>query len=148
MKHWRINTDSEKNENIRTCDIWYKYGMAFTGDHMGNKGNHTAVFKKISIGDGVFMHHRGLGIVGYGVVKNGWDEGIYEGDDRLLYVKRQHQEIYEYRISIDWDVDCDCRKNPLPINGRLPYRGTYCEVDTEKYNIKSILDDLRIRASL
>jgi hypothetical protein len=32
MKYWRINTDSTARDDLKTCDIWYKQGMAFAGD--------------------------------------------------------------------------------------------------------------------
>lgn len=147
MKYWRINTDSEPDDGFRTCDLWYKHRMAFTGDPMGDKGKHDTVFRKLSIEDGVFMHHSRLGVVGYGVVKEEWNGKTYEGDARLLYGEREKGELYEYRISIDWDVDCDCREAPLPINDRLPHMGTYCEVNPAKYDVNSILKDLRKRAS-
>ena len=73
MEYWRINTDRVKKENPRTCDLWYEFGMAFAGDFSQNRLEHATVFKKLSVGDGVFMHHTGLGIVGYGVVTETWD---------------------------------------------------------------------------
>jgi hypothetical protein len=30
MKYWRINTDSEARDDVRTCDLWYKFGTVLT----------------------------------------------------------------------------------------------------------------------
>jgi hypothetical protein len=69
MKFWRINTDSNARGDLRTCDVWYQFGMAFTGDFAENKRTHDAVLQKVAPGDGVFMHHSRRVIVGYGIVK-------------------------------------------------------------------------------
>lgn len=86
MEFWRINTDSEEVETSRTCDLWYKFGMAFTGDYPQNILKHATVFKKLAFGDGLFMHHSGLGIVGFGFVTETWDQKIFQGTDKLLYL--------------------------------------------------------------
>ena len=145
MEFYRINTDREGKETSRTCDLWYKFCMAFTGDYPQDIIKHAKVFKKIAIGDGIFMHHTGLGIVGYGIVAEIWDQEIYKGTDKRLYVDGERDELYEYRIKVDWDIHCDCRKNPLPIKSRLPYRGTYSHIDTKRWNITFVLRDLEIR---
>src|SRR5271157_5871854 len=144
MNFWRINTDSEARNEIRTCDLWYQFGMAFTGDYQENKGKHDKVFRKLSTGDGVFMHHNGLGIVGYGIVNEQWDGKIHEGDDKLLYEKEKAKEVYEYRISIKWETDYDCRNSPLPIYRYLPCMGTYSHVDDSKAH--KVLEELCTRA--
>lgn len=143
MKFWRINTDSNARGDLRTCDVWYEFGMAFTGDFAENKRTHDAVLQKLAPGDGVFMHHSGDGIVGYGVVKERWNRKLYQGTERRLYTK----EPFEHRIAVDWENNCDCRDNPIPIHGRLPYMGTYSHVDPEKWDIQALLYDLRRRAS-
>lgn len=141
MNYWRINTDSKARDDIRTCDLWYKFGMIFAGDFLRSIRLHDGVFMLLSSGDGVFMHHSGLGVVGYGIVKEEWDRKTYLDSERLLYRK----EVYEYRISVNWDSTCDTRKNPLPISGRLPHMGTYCQVNPIRWNIPSVLDELRER---
>ena len=145
VNYWRINTDSGESETFRTCDLWYKSKRAFTGDYAQNIRKHAKVFMKLAIGDGLFMHHSGLGIVGYGVVTETWDQAIYQGIDKLLYVGGECDEVYEYRIKVDWDAHYDCRENPLPIRGRLPYLGTYSHVDTRKWDVPSVLRDLMNR---
>lgn len=148
MKYWRINTDSDAQSDVKTCDLWYKFGMAFAGDYRGNKNKHDTIFRKLSLGDGVFMHHSDLGLVGYGVVTEQWDQKTYEGNDKLLYNKTEKdKEAYEYRITVAWASDCDCRENPLPISGRLPYMGTYSHVDQKKWNVVTVLQELRTRTS-
>lgn len=145
MEYWRINTDSKAREDILTCDLWYKFSMAFTGDYVENKLNHANVFKKLSIGDGIFMHHSGLGVVGYGLVQETWDGVIYTGTKKLLYVAGKANEFYEYRIAVAWDKKYDRRKNPLEIFHRLTYGGTYSYVDFEKWDVKAVLRDLEIQ---
>jgi hypothetical protein len=145
MRFWRISTDSEKNDIERTCDTWYRHQMAFSGDYENNPRKHCRVMDNLTPGDGIFMHHKGFGIVGYGVVENTWDGVSYTEPDNLLYKKPQREEHFEYRIKVAWDVSCDCRENPLPILGRLHYRGTYCEVrdDNNRWNVSAILQELR-----
>lgn len=143
MKFWRINTDKDARKDVLTCNLWYQYQMVFTGDFSGKKLEHSVVLRKLASGDGVFMHHSGYGIVGYGVVKEEWDQKIFQKESRLLYII----EEYEYRIAVTWDNKCDCRKNPLPIQGRLPYMGTYSHVDTRKWNVQLVLQDLKDRNS-
>lgn len=142
MNYWRINTDSDARDDVRTCELWYKLGMILTGDYLEGTRRHDAVLIKLSPGDGVFMHHSGLGVVGYGIVKEKWNGKTYQDVERLLYVK----EVYEYRIAVDWDPACDCRERPLPISGRLPYMGTYCVVNPKKWEIQAVLEELRKRA--
>lgn len=142
MEYWRINTDHGARADLRTCDVWYRFGMAFTGDFVGERSNHDKVFRKLLPGDGVFMHHSSLGVVGYGIVAEEWDRKTYEGQERLLYRK----ELYEYRIAVDWAGNCDCREEALPISGRLPHMGTYTHVNTKKWDVQGILQDLRNRA--
>ncbi len=139
MKYWRINTDNTARDDARTCDIWYKFNMAFAGDFLETKRMHDTVFSKLSPGDGIFMHHSHLGIVGYGIVKEEWNGETYRAGERLLYT----QEDFEYRIAVNWNADCDCRRNPLPIHGRLPYMGTHSEVDINKWDVHAVLESLR-----
>lgn len=139
MNYWRINTDREAIAKD-TSDIWYKEGMAFTGDYANNKGKHAVVLKKFKKGDGLFVHHNKAGIVLFGIVEEEWDGNIYTGKYRKLYEK----EFYEYRIKVNWLPEYDRRKKPLCISNRLPYRGTYCRINPEKYDIKKILSELRV----
>ena len=69
------------------------FSMAFTGDYLQNNLKHAKVFMKLAIGDGVFMHHSALGIVGYGFVAEPWDQAIYAGTDKLLYVDGERDEF-------------------------------------------------------
>jgi len=143
MNFWRINTDRDARNDVRTCDLWYRFGMAFTGDLAESKRRHDVVLQKLIPGDGVFMHHSGLGIVGYGIVREYWNRKPYQGAGRQLYTK----EPFEYRIAVDWGNDYDCRDNPIPIHGRLPYMGTYSYIDPKKWDVQSVLRDLRKQAS-
>lgn len=142
MSYWRINTDRRARTDLRTCDLWFQHGMAFAGDYSGDKGEHAVYFPKYAVGDGVFMHESNAGIVGYGTVSELWNKRTYVDIQRLLYVK----EPYEYRIAVIWQLDC--RDDPVPIRGRLPYRGTCCRVDTTKWDVRSVLRDLRTRSRL
>jgi hypothetical protein len=81
MKYWRINTDSTARVDVKTCDLWYKLEMAFAGDFAETKRRHDTLFGKLSPGDGVFMHHSRLGIVGYGIVREEWNGETYKGRD-------------------------------------------------------------------
>ena len=139
MKYWRINTDSAARHDVKTCDLWYEHGMVFTGDYDGNLQKHDSVLRKMEPGHGVYMHHSGAGIVGYGTVTEKWNGKIYEGDQRLLY----RVERFEYRIRVDWLPEYDRRWNPLSVNGNLPYMGTYSQVDPKKWDISSVLGKLR-----
>jgi hypothetical protein len=143
MNFWRINTDSNTRDDLRTCDLWYRFGMVFTGDLAGGERTHDAVLRKLIPGDGVFMHHSGLGIVGYGIVRERWDRKLYQGSERQLYIK----EPFEYRIAVDWQSNYDCRRNPVPVASKLPYMGTYSCVNPRKWDVQSILRELHERAS-
>jgi hypothetical protein len=145
MKYWRINTDSEGEKNPMTCDLWYMFHMAFAGDYKKNPGDHSTIFKKLEAGDGIFMHHTGLGVVGYGEVITTWDGKYHKGNAKKVYKNNARAEFYEYRIEVDWKEEYDCRKNPLSIRYRLPYRGIYSHIDTEKWDVQSVLRDLTIR---
>ena len=139
MKYWRVNTDRNARDDVRTCDLWYRFGMLFTGDFWGQMAEHNSVLRKIQSGDGVFMHHSNAGIVGYGLAKEEWDGNTIVGMKRRLYVK----ETYEYRMAIAWQPQYDRRDDPLPISGRLPYMGTFSEVDPGKWDVTSVLQALR-----
>lgn len=144
MNYWRLNTDSNARDDLRTCDLWYQFGLAFTGDFAGSERRHDIVLHKLIPGDGVFMHHSGLGVVGYGIVRERWNRKVYQGAERQLYIR----ESFEYRIAVDWEIDHDCRENPIPIHGRLPYMGTYSYVNQGKWDIQSVLRDLHRQASM
>jgi len=118
--------------------------MAFAGDFAEAKRGHDKIFEKFSPGDGLFMHHSLLGVVGFGVVRDEWDGVTYKGEKRKLYKK----EDFEYRIAVDWAAEFDCRDKPLPIHGVLPYLGTYSVVDPTKWNVKWLIEELRRRASV
>ena len=128
MNYWRINTDKNSRKNDSTCDLWYKYDMAFTGDYANTPRNkrHDKHLAQLIPEDGIFMHHSGMGIVGYGLVKEHWNGKFYTGDERLLY----REEPYEYRIAVEWDPAYDCRQNPVSVQG-LYYRSTSYPVDPE-----------------
>lgn len=139
VKYWRINTDKDARTDVKTYDLWYQHGMVFTGDYANNIEQHSSVLKKLNVGDGIFMHHSGTGIVGYGNVSEKWGKKIYQGEKRLLYV----DELYEYRIKVNWLQEYDRRDNPLPIKDNLPYMSTYSNIDPEKWDISAVLDKLR-----
>ena len=108
MKYWRIYTDKKARNDVRTCDIWYEKGMAFAGDKVV-EFRHAKVMRMVSVGDGIFMHHKKIGIVGYGTVTKRWDRKSYEGKDKELYVDGKADEIYEYRIKVKWLPGFDTR---------------------------------------
>lgn len=47
MNFWRINTDRDARDDVRTCDLWYKFGMIFTGDLAESKRRHDVVLQKL-----------------------------------------------------------------------------------------------------
>ena len=135
---WRVNTDRNARKDRRTCDLWYQHGLAIAGDFAGHEMEHAAVFRKLSEGDHIFMHHSGLGVVGFGEVLEEWDGRVYSDDDRVLYV----EEIYEYRIRVAWSKEYDCRNRAVPISGRLPHMGTYSEVNPDRWDIAEVVRQL------
>jgi hypothetical protein len=150
MTCWRINTDKNARKDVKTCDIWYREGKAFAGDGIDLAGNfvdetlHYGVFKKLNIGDGIFMHHSGAGIVGYGQVVENWDGKTYTGKNKLLYTQLwEGYEVVEYSIKVKWFDEYDRRDKPIPINGWFPfpaYKYYFSEVDSEKCEkIKKLL---------
>lgn len=118
IKYWRIYTDKDARlDNARTCDIWYEEGMAFTGDKV-EKLRHADIMEMLSVDDGIFMHHGGRGIVGYGTVTKEWDGKPYESKDKKLYIDGKADEIYEYRIEVKWLPEFDNRDkfSGAPVN--------------------------------
>ena len=148
MAYWRMNTDKNARNDAKTYELWYEHEMAFTGDSQGIDGDHAEVFKRLSLNDGIFMHHNGLGIVGYGTVEEEWDWTQHEGRDKKLYLDGKAKEKYEYRIKVAWLPEYDSRKKPLNINKLMPYRRTYYEIDEKKYNVKDILAKLCIKPTV
>lgn len=140
MNFYRVNTDKNARQDIKTCDLWYECGLMITGDSEIITKRHDTVFKKVKPGDGIFMHHSDIGLVGYGIVIDEWNEKIYTGNERLLYVV----EPYEYRIRVSWIPAYDCRDNPLSIHKRLPYMGTYSKIDSGKYDIDKVLKEMQL----
>lgn len=141
-QYWRINTDRYARSDIRTCDLWYAHHMVFMGDHEGDRYKHAHFLEQISEGDEVFMHHRGFGIVGCGVVRRPWNGIVFMGDDRKLY----REEPYEYQLEVDWGGEFDCRDNPVPIKGRLPYLGPFSHVELGHWNVERLKSDLKFNA--
>ena len=113
MAFYLINTDRNAREDS-TCDLWFKHGMAFAGDHEEHRGDHAALFSKLRPKDILFMYNskkkrrkdKEGGYVGVGIVCEKWDKQVYKGKDRLLY----KTEPYEYRIKVNWTQDW--RKSP------------------------------------
>ena len=112
MAYWRMNTDRDARNDVSTCDLWYSYRMAFAGDKL-ICFEHAKDFENLLIGDGIFMHHNKAGIVGYGIIKENWDEKAYESSDKMLYIDGESEEIYEYRIKVKWLPEYDRRQAPL-----------------------------------
>lgn len=142
MNYWRMNTDKGPYDD-RTCDLWYAHGIAAAGNTNDKRGRHAHIFTLLSPGDGIFMHHSGSGIVGFGIVKEKWTPHYFEKNNMLVYGSRE--EAVEYRIPVDWNINYDCRECPLPIGGRLPYAGAFSRVDPLRWNVQDILEDLNRR---
>jgi len=130
MACYRINTDQQNIYYAKTCDIWYREEMAFTGDNPDNEELHAGALKKLKKGDTIFMHQNRAGIVGYGEVIEEWDGITYYDEERRLYRK---DGVIEYRIKINWyTADYDIRKNPLPVYDLFPnYRSYYAKVEPD-----------------
>ncbi len=64
MSFYVINTDrnaidpNRKAKGLTTSDLWFEHRMAFARDKRGEKGKHTAVFKKLKKNDVIFMYHK------------------------------------------------------------------------------------------
>jgi hypothetical protein len=142
VNYWRMNTDKGPRDD-RTCDLWYAHGVAAAGDCIEYRGRHSHIFTLLAPGDGIFMHHSEVGIVGFGIVTAKWEPRDIERNDMLVYCGRE--EAYEYRIPVDWDPRFDCRDRPLPIFGRLPYAGAFSRVDPLRWNIQDVLEDMKRR---
>jgi len=144
MAYYYINTDWDARQNFKiTCDIWFENKMAFAGDHENNKWEHSKFFKKLNIGDVLFMYHSKKDkrkhhkkrYVGAGIVQKKWDEICYENSDRLLYRK----EPYEYRVDVDWCLDWRAMPKSASEIG-LPVTPNYwCRIDETRYNVKDLI---------
>ena len=143
MAYYYINTDWEARNDKITCDVWFKYDMAFAGDLENNKWEHSKFFEKLIIGDILFMYHsmkdkrkhNKKGYVGAGIVQKLWDAKCYEDKNRLLY----RIEPYEYRIKVDWCLDLRATPKPASKIG-LPVTPNYwCRIDETRYNVKELI---------
>jgi 5-methylcytosine-specific restriction endonuclease McrA len=128
MAFYVINTDRYARKDS-TCDLWFKYGMAFAGDQEGHRGKHAGLFSKLRPKDILFMYHSEVGYVGVGTVCEKWDEQVYEDEKRLLYIT----EPSEYRIKVDWIQDW--RQSPKGGEHVLPVpRGsTWQKIDEARF---------------
>lgn len=152
MAYWRINTNKEARSDVRTCDLWYEHGMAFTGDSQGIDGEYASIFKKLHPDDVIFMHHsgHGIGIVGYGVVEEEWDWIPHEGRDKKLYLDEKAKEKYEYRIKVRWCPEFDTRRTDdltgisvakyFPIN---QYRKAFSDSAIDRGIANEIINEMR-----
>lgn len=111
MNYWIINTDAAERSDVRTCDLWFKYGMAFSG---GDWDKYALPLGNIELDDICFMYHNGLGIVGVGKVLEVWDGKPHTINQ--LYIN-QYKGYPEYRLRVDWYAD----QRVHPINPRTEF---------------------------
>lgn len=101
--YWFINTDAASVKNCKTCDLWFRYGMAFSG---GDWKNFGLPMGKLKPSDVLIMFQDEVGIVGAGRVLETWDGQSYS--EKLIYSELDYSE---YRIRVDWFIDL--RTNPV-----------------------------------
>lgn len=106
---WFVNTDEKSVKNIKSYDLWFTHGMAFSGGDWEKYGLPLGNLKPLDI---LFMYHNRIGIVGVGRVLEFWDRQCYE--DKLLY---QSYDYSEYRIRVDWNIDL----RASPVDPRLEF---------------------------
>jgi hypothetical protein len=99
MAFYLMNTDREARNDVETCDLWFQHEMAFAGNREGHELENAGIFRVLQPQDTVFMWHSGRGCVGVGQVLEEWDQHVYRGAERLLYV----EEPFEYRIGVNLD---------------------------------------------
>ncbi|MCF8260343.1 MAG: EVE domain-containing protein [Melioribacteraceae bacterium] len=143
MTYWVINTDKLNGISLKAYDIWYKTEMAFAGDNKPTYDKHKGFFKRVSVGDYVFMYQSGEGIVGLGEIVEEWDGKTYTKAERLFY----SIDEFEYRIAVDWKPEYDTRNNPLIGKEYLPYRGYHAKIDPKKWDVEKVKKLLRERRS-
>ena len=97
MKYYFINTDAAARKNVRTCDIWFEYQMAFSG---GPWEKYGLPFRSLEPYDVCLMYHNKVGLVGAGRVLEKWDEQSYS--EKHIYMD---YPFPEYRLSVDWYID-------------------------------------------
>lgn len=149
MAYYIVNTDWNARDDVITCDLWFFKKMAFAGDFAGNKWEHASLFKRLDIGDTLFMYHSKKdnrkhdkkAFVGIGDVLKSWDEKCYEGENRLLY--NVDREIYEYRICVNWFADLrESPKDQYELNLFTTPR-TWARIDEVKYPVQETVQKLR-----
>jgi 5-methylcytosine-specific restriction endonuclease McrA len=128
MALYLINTDREARDTP-TYDFWFQHRCAFAGDHEGHREEHARIFRKLQPTDTLFMYHSRVGYVGVGTVLEEWNQQVYEGSDRLLYIR----EAYEYRIGVQWVRDW--RGSPRQGEDGLPVPrgGHWQEIDAIRF---------------
>ena len=95
--YWFMNTDEDAIKDLRTCDLWFAHGMAFSGEDWKKYG---LPLQNLNPRDILLMYHNGVGIVGAGRVLEAWDKQPYSS--KLLY---KDFEFSEYRLRVDWHID-------------------------------------------
>jgi predicted HNH restriction endonuclease len=135
MNYYFINTDSDARKDVRTCDLWFEYSMAFSGGDLEKYGLPLQRLKPFDI---CLMYHNRVGIVGVGRVLENWDNKPHT--NKLVYLA---QPFNEYRISIDWYIDLrnDHEIDPQSEFGYIP-RGLLKPISKNKQKVEKLLKDL------
>jgi len=143
MAFYLVNTDWNARDDVVTCDLWFQHNMAFAGDHVGRKWDHSTLYRRLTIGDILFMYHSKRdnkkhgkkGFVGIGEVLEDWGEVSYEGSDRILY----REEPHEYRIPVKWFADWrDSPKNAKELS-LFTTPASWATIDEKKYPVRELV---------
>ena len=142
MDYFFINTDSFARKDVETCDLWFKYGMAFSG---GDKIKYGIPLLKIKSDDICLMYHNEIGITAVGYALETWDEKSWNQKQKLVYVD---QDIDEYRIKVDWYIDL--RKKPIDPIQNLGYnpRGLLQPIKKHKGRIIELIKTLEYESEI
>jgi len=134
MAYWFINTDEGARKDVRTCDLWFAHGMAFSG---GEWEKYGLPLRSLAPSDICLMYHNGLGIVGVGRVLESWDGQACS--DNIVY---DDYAFPEYRLRVDWYIDI--RENPIDTRAEFGYipRGFLGPIFSKRLTAASLVSRL------
>jgi hypothetical protein len=135
MNYYFINTNSDARKDVRTCDLWFEYSMAFSGGDWKKFGLPLQRLKPFDI---CLMYHNQVGIVGVGRVLEYWDKKPHT--TKVVYLT---YNFNEYRICIDWYLDLRNYRSidPQYEFGYIP-RGLLRPILKNKQKVEKLLKDL------
>ena len=113
MAYWFFNTDKAARSDVRTCDLWFEHGKAFSG---GDWKKYAKPLGELQPSDHCFMYENDVGIVGVGRVIEKWDGECYTS--KFVYL---NDGFGEYCVRVDWYLDLRAAKDTVDPRAEFGY---------------------------